>query len=378
MADIAQDAALQADDSVLSAAGKLFCYLWGEVWHHAPGTAEGDADELHDMRVGVRRLRSALQNFEGSKTAPLLGSRLRREFAEQRGVLNKLGDVLGAVRDHDVLDDYLKEYAKTRLKKDVRESPGLLHFERFLQTERAQAFAPLVKRINRSQEPGRLREEFARYALGVPAVTLPPGAPLLLIDAARCILPQRVQEVLSHAPALDDPNDAEGHHELRKSLKRLRYSLEFFAPCFSEKIKPHLKNLTKLQDSLGEMNDRHVLRLKATEAFEKSGFEYATTHCSAKNPVAGTEDSAAEVASNSLFPEDIEAFLRYGDGRSRRLLRQVRDQWNELQTQGWPSSLLNLLQPSDGAAPDTPAEEQAEPTGELQSPLKADFEVLKP
>ena len=77
-----------------------------------------------------------------------------------------VGDALGAVRDFDVLDDYLKDYARERLKSKVAASPGLAEFERYLQNERATAFAPMVKRINKSRAQGELQEEFARYVLG--------------------------------------------------------------------------------------------------------------------------------------------------------------------------------------------------------------------
>jgi CHAD domain-containing protein len=341
MADIAQDAALQADDAVLAAAGKLFCYLWGVAWQHAPETVAGDADALHDMRVAIRRLRSALQNFEGPKEAPLLGKRLRRELAGQRKELGRLGDVLGAVRDYDVLDDYLKEYAKTRLKKPLDSAPGLAHFERFLQTERAQAFGPLVKKVNRAQEPGEARETIARWALGLPAAeTSMSTPPLLLRQAAQRILPQRVEEVLSHAPALQNPDDAEGHHELRKAMKRLRYSLEFFAPCAAQPVKKHVKTLTKLQDLLGEMNDRHVLSQQAARAFGQAVHEYSE-------------------ADDNVFPNDVAAFLRYGEGRASRLLQQVSSQWQKLESENWLQSVADLF-----AAPPahdaTPADNEAD------------------
>lgn len=340
MADLAQDAGLQRDDAALSGASKLFVHLWGAAWSHAPGTLAGDADALHDMRVAIRRLRSALQNFEGSRDAPLLGARLRGELAAQRKKLSKLGDALGAVRDYDVLDKYLRDYATTQLGSTVAESPGLARFERYLQDERAVTFAPMTKRIHRAREEGALRERFARFALGLPAASLGaddsadaplPLTPLPLHEAARRVLPQRVDEVLRHAPALEDDEDAIGHHELRKSLKRLRYSLEFFAPCFDQPTKRHLKNLTRLQDLLGEMNDRHVLQETARRAFiaSRAGSD-------------GTRRGAKRNSKPIALPDDAEAFLDYGEERARQLLEQVRKRWSELQERDWPGALRDL------------------------------------
>jgi CHAD domain-containing protein len=312
----------------------------------------GDADALHDMRVAIRRLRSALQNFEGSKEAPLLGKRLRGELAKQRKQLGRLGDVLGAVRDYDVLDDYLKEYAQKRLKQPLDSAPGLTHFERFLQTERAQAFGPLVKRVNGAQEPGEARETIARWARGLPAAeTSLDTPPQTLRQAARRILPQRVTEVLGYTSALQNPDDAEGHHELRKAMKRLRYSLEFFAPCAAQPVKKHVKTLTKLQDLLGEMNDRHVLSQQAARAFGQPAHEYSESE-------------------HNVFPGDVAVFLRYGEDRARRLLQQVRTEWQKLESANWLQSVADLFdapsadsEPSGDESPsDEPTDDEAEIT----------------
>ena len=77
---------------------------------------------------------------------------------------------------------------------------------------------------------------------------------------ARRALIVRIAEVYAHAPALNDPHESHGMHDLRISIKRLRYSLEFFAPCFaSEQVAPILDALSDIQDHLGELHDADVL-----------------------------------------------------------------------------------------------------------------------
>jgi len=316
MADIVKGSGLVADEPVLAGLSKLLGYFWGVAWEHAPGTIEGDADALHDMRVAIRRLRSVMANFEGSKEAPLLGKPLRRELLAYRETLGRIGDALGAVRDLDVLDGYLKDYAKTRLKCEVAASPGLAAFERFLQNERAAAFGPMVKRLNKSRNPQGLREQFARYALGLPAAEM---GPMSVTDAARAILPVQIDEALTFVAALDDPFYVIAHHDLRKALRRLRYTLESFAPCFSEPVKPHVKTLVALQDVLGEMQDRTVLGENARRAF-------------------GVKDEAGDIA----LPEDVAEFLRYGEGRRRRLLVQARKMWGDVLEQNLLETLRAL------------------------------------
>ncbi len=77
---------------------------------------------------------------------------------------------------------------------------------------------------------------------------------------AREVLSVRVAEVYAHAAALDDPADGHGHHNLRISMKRLRYSLEFFAVCYDPAdVAFVLESLSTLQDLLGDLHDAEEL-----------------------------------------------------------------------------------------------------------------------
>ena len=328
MADIAKEANVQPEELATIGVSRMATYLWNEVWKRGDKTAAGDADALHDMRVAIRRLRSLLQNFEGEKNAPILSANLRKEFRVQRGELGNLGDALGFVRDHDVLDEYLKTYAETRLKIKLnaraREYSGLLEFERFLQDERATAFAPMVKRLNKSRRAKGLQEEFARWSLGLPGASAPEVS---LQEIAHRLLPIRLDEIASHASSLEDGHAEEEQHELRKSLRRLRYTFETLAPCFDSDVKPLITELVKLQDLLGEMQDRAVLHAKALEAF---GVREAP------------EGSTPPATLSDAIPADVAAFLKYGSDRRARLLSQVRALWKTHQTENFFENLRAL------------------------------------
>ncbi|MBV9468138.1 MAG: CHAD domain-containing protein, partial [Abitibacteriaceae bacterium] len=334
MADIAKEAGLKADELMLVAASQLFSYLWNTAWAQAQGTLEGDADALHDMRVAMRRLRTALQSFEGTSEAPLLPPHLRRELARQRRKLGKLGDALGAVRDFDVLKghlkDYLEEHEVTPTNKAKRVLPtvadgGLEDLKDFLKSEREAAFPHMVEQIQESMEPGGLRENFARFALGLPAASAPP---LLLKGAAQLIVPLRINEVLHCAPLLHDSHDAIGHHEFRKALRRLRYSLEMLAPCLSVPVGPHIKRLTQLQDLLGEMQDRQVLCGTAQAAFKLDEPIHFKPIKGNKQPQLPASNAAKQyefkLPKKHSLPPDVIEFLAYGESRRHELLKQAR------------------------------------------------------
>ena len=74
------------------------------MWRRRDGTLAGDAEALHDMRVGSRRLRAALDVF----AAAFHGG----EYRALSRLTAQLTDELGAVRDHDVMLLNLRKYRK--------------------------------------------------------------------------------------------------------------------------------------------------------------------------------------------------------------------------------------------------------------------------
>lgn len=68
----------------------------------------------------------------------------------------------------------------------------------------------------------------------------------------------RCDEVLVHAPALADPLRIADHHAMRIATKRLRYTLELFAPLYDDELKAELRELKRLQEALGDLHDCDV------------------------------------------------------------------------------------------------------------------------
>ncbi|MEM8779312.1 MAG: CHAD domain-containing protein, partial [Cyanobacteria bacterium P01_G01_bin.49] len=67
---------------------------------HESGVLEDkDPEELHQMRVGMRRLRSAIHGFDAALELP--------KNAQEKKV-KKIAQVLGKLRDLDVLQDTFK------------------------------------------------------------------------------------------------------------------------------------------------------------------------------------------------------------------------------------------------------------------------------
>jgi len=208
-----------------------------------------DPEGIHQMRVGLRRLRSALKLF--GKLAPC-PSPLRAE-------LSWLADQLGQARDWEVL-------VGSTLPRITAALP-----------EQAPALAPLLQAgENAVHDSHRQAAEavasvrFARLALGLGAwltgkrwrVASPRRrqkqlqAPLVrfsrkVLARDRAALLRRGRR-LAHA-------DAEARHRLRIAAKKTRYASEFFQSLYPRKrIKPFVAALTELQDALGWLNDAAV------------------------------------------------------------------------------------------------------------------------
>jgi CHAD domain-containing protein len=77
--------------------------------------------------------------------------------------------------------------------------------------------------------------------------------------SAKRVIGVRADEVFAHANGVLDMEDIEPLHDMRVATRRLRASLEVYAPCFpSKRHRKALKKVKALADALGERRDRDV------------------------------------------------------------------------------------------------------------------------
>ena len=82
---------------------------------------------------------------------------------------------------------------------------------------------------------------------------------------AQVILAVKVEEVYSWAESIRNPANVKELHNLRISVKRLRYSMESFTINYGEKFKDLLKVLEDLQEQLGDIHDCDVIETVLTD-----------------------------------------------------------------------------------------------------------------
>jgi CHAD domain-containing protein len=223
-------------------------------WHIAANISAvveaREAEGLHQMRVGFRRLRVAFTSF---------GEHFRNaELDKLRGRAGRMAEHLGPARDLDVfMDDLLEPAAQAN---GAVESFELLR-ARANEARRiawdfavthvlSQPFAAFMADLNTAVERRIwLDDAKSTSAFGQPAQEL-----------AAHVLSHRLKAAKKRARRLGDASD-EQVHRLRIALKKLRYTGEFFAPLFDKDgVAEFGLRLSRMQDSLGAVHDVIVAR----------------------------------------------------------------------------------------------------------------------
>jgi triphosphatase len=184
-----------------------------QIEHNAPHACSSpDPEYLHQLRVGLRRLRAIVPRDV-----------LRADYSRVRGPL-------GRARDWDVFTAWL----------EGRHAPQ-----------------SLLRRARAARQEAHAR---ARRVLSSRTFTR-------LIETARTLAPLRRSAVgeahrktLRQAARMRWASDA-ALHELRIRARRERYIWEAFAACFDARsVRAFTRRLKALQDTLGELNDLRVAR----------------------------------------------------------------------------------------------------------------------
>jgi CHAD domain-containing protein len=214
-----------------------------------------DTEFLHDLRVSVRRTRSAIK---------LLGDVLPAGLAAQYGPEFKwLGDLTTPTRDLDVQLLGLPAMAEHLL---AASPEDLEPFRAYLAKSRAREFRLLAAAM-RSPRFRALTDHWrkalveVRDAAGSRRRGGRPQNHQTAADLAVHRTARVFRKVEAQGSAITAASPPEALHDLRKRCKELRYVLEFFAPIHDRvAYKKVVGDLKQLQDCLGEFQDSEVQR----------------------------------------------------------------------------------------------------------------------
>jgi len=247
----------------------LLTALFDTLLANVSGTVRDvDIEFLHDLRIAVRRTRSALK-LAGDVLPAEMAGRFRPEF-------KWLGDLTTPTRDLDV---YLLGYPEMAAGLVAATAEDLQPFHAHLERNRVAAQRRLARGL-RSARFARLRGDWAdalageavrgggaRAGTGARAGGAPGGgarAGATGPSAAR-LAASRIgrahRRVLRDGRAITPASPPESLHDLRKRCKELRYLLEFFGSLYDPGDHWRaVRELKALQDCLGEFQDAQVQR----------------------------------------------------------------------------------------------------------------------
>ena len=253
----ASPAQLEPGMSPAHAARAIVAAALEQLHANQPGVIAGeDPEYLHQFRVALRRLRSALGVF---------GAVLEPEAQALREALRWIAEHAGAARDWDVfatstLPLLVRAYGDPRTARSLRARAAL---------RRRTANATLREALL-SRQWALMQLALARW-LASPAAEPDPGAEALP-DFALRVTRKRHQRLLRDARQLSALTPAE-RHALRLDAKRLRYALEGMAPLFRRRrVAALLEALSGIQDDLGRANDAAVASRLLADLAPPAGF----------------------------------------------------------------------------------------------------------
>ncbi len=236
--------------------------------HEVGVLKDKDPEDLHQMRVGMRRLRSAIVGFNLAVDLP--------EIANEENI-GKVGKKLGKLRDLDVLLAALENDYRSLLPKTEQKS--LDKAIKSLQKQRKQALKQVRATLNsdlylniKQALPEWLENPKYQAIAAIsiysvlPDLLLPQISKLLLHPGWLVGVELKQGEI--HFPEQLDKESVRQLlekqekvlHDLRKEAKRSRYNLELFTHFYGDKYQYFVDRIKLLQEVLGHIQDCYVLR----------------------------------------------------------------------------------------------------------------------
>lgn len=247
---------IKPDDTMAEAGRKALLPELIKMLKHEAGSRTGeDIEDVHDMRVSIRRIRSTLRLLNAYYKPKAIDPYNRQ--------LRRVARALGAVRDLDVMID------------------NLTKFEAELPEERRAALQPVFDKLNSERKTARHdlnrlfdKGSYRRFLtdFGQFLTTEKAGAKDLEGDLVpvqvRHLLPTLVYDHLGHVRAYDTviaDADTTTLHALRIEFKRLRYAVSLFSDVMGSTIKNFIIELKAIQEHLGELNDVSTAQARLTD-----------------------------------------------------------------------------------------------------------------
>ena len=211
-----------------------------EMLRHDPGIRFGkDSEDLHQMRVAIRRFRAILR-WARQLLDPVWISAIKQE-------ISWLASILGSVRDFDVLLLNLRNETQTLLKSEQKVFEALISQ---LEAQRSMARATMLEAL-RSERYLTFLEQLRSSTQHIDVV----NTHATLQDVMKKEF-DKLEKAVDNLPKGYNDEDL---HRLRIRTKRVRYAAEITELSRGKPARRFIRQVRKLQDLLGECQDTVII-----------------------------------------------------------------------------------------------------------------------
>jgi CHAD domain-containing protein len=200
-------------------------------------SSTSDAEGFHQLRVAFRKLRALYWAY-----SPYLGEEATAQATEE---FKRLAAVAGGTRDWDIAGELLSAAQES----GVSIEPLVLA----AREKRAQAVIQSRAMIRIDDVESFLNEALLNATTALESSC--DDLPIRAFAEKRVRLATRSLQKRSKRVARSETTHEEDLHDVRKAGKRLRYLLEFFEPVIKGGHGRKIKELTSVQNKLGQFND---------------------------------------------------------------------------------------------------------------------------
>jgi len=273
-----------------------------QIMANEPSMCAGHAESLHQMRIGLRRLRAAFAIF-----ADVVDD---DEVDDIKGELKWITKELGPARDLDVFGDHVLGPLRAKRPEDA----AIAEFHRELEQKRLAAYACACA-ASRSLRFRAAVLDLAEWIETGPWATGDDKEQKALrtrpvAEHAEKTL-ARLRKRIKKKGADLRHRSVQQRHRLRIRAKRLRYATEFFAATFpdganAERRTESLLALKDLQDALGDINDIATRRVLISDCRDSGAREESRS-------VTDLGLADAEAQEENLLHKAEQAFARFAE-----------------------------------------------------------------
>jgi CHAD domain-containing protein len=218
--------------------------------YEAAVRSRDDPEDLHQLRVALRKIRAALKFFREI---------LPPEAQKFRQFLGTLGSFLGHARDADIqlmqwaelMGEYLPKYPE-----------ACLWYEKYLLQEKERWYQAMLAQLENPEVQQNL-SDFNQFLTNTILSNQPAD------KAGKGLLQKAYQRNRKAGDALQKLSSPKQFHALRIACKNLRYALECFSPVYGKPARSFIKKLSKLQDLLGAYQDAVTASQKLEDLLKK-------------------------------------------------------------------------------------------------------------